>query len=101
MHRLSAAVIFCSLASACSSHSLQRSLKADGEACSIDAECVNARCLDDVCRMRCVQDADCNAAALMCSGGGCVPRTAPICGNGVVETGEQCDDHTAGCSTMC
>ena len=41
----------------------------------------------------------------ICSNGVCIPLEEPICGNNIVETGEQCDDgnllNNDGCSSIC
>ncbi len=65
--------------------------------CSGDQTCVNNTCVD---KDSCKSDSDCGSEQT-CSGGKCT-NTEPTCGNGTVETGEQCDDGnddgTDGCN---
>ncbi|MEQ9500380.1 MAG: DUF4215 domain-containing protein [Deltaproteobacteria bacterium] len=87
-----------------------------GCACSTSADCDRALvCTAGACAAppctavgcACASNADC-ATGLVCSAAGqCAtpPPPPPVCGNGVVESGEQCDDGNTtngdGCDDMC
>ncbi|MDQ7021727.1 MAG: DUF4215 domain-containing protein [Candidatus Dojkabacteria bacterium] len=65
-----------------------------GEPCSVDAQCPNGHsCLDGICTLD------------TCTAQTCTNGCPNSCGNGVLETGEQCDDgnntNGDGCSATC
>lgn len=55
---------------------------------------------------RCTRTDDCAAGERCNEDGYCVPMPTPVCGNGQVEKGEECDDgevnsHNGACTTSC
>src|SRR5262245_66239187 len=76
--------------------------------CAPDTACVAGRCIDPAAEAACrgvTDGSSCTTPRLLagvCSAGACVPAG---CGNGVVESGEVCDDGNAidgdGCSADC
>lgn len=87
-----------------------------------DANNVDTDACTNGCQMRCTQNLECPngllclgevcaecSSSLQCDNGFCVDgrcrQALPICGNGVVEAGEACDDangdDTDGCTTSC
>jgi cysteine-rich repeat protein len=67
--------------------------------CSEDTQCESNRCHRSVCDL-CRSALDC--PRMTCIAGQCV---SPSCGNGIVESGEECEDGNSidgdGCSAMC
>lgn len=86
-----------------------------GCACTSNSDCARPlACIAGVCDTpppctaigcACSSNADC-ATGLICDSGTCAtPPPPPVCGNGTVESGEQCDDGNTtngdGCDDMC
>ncbi len=103
--------VMCSPNSVCAGASCVGSSYSPERICDATGQCPVATplpcpdhlsCDGNGCRASCKVDTDC-AAGRVCATGDCVP---PVCGNGVMEPGEQCDHGQANgdqklCSAMC
>jgi cysteine-rich repeat protein/Cys-rich repeat protein len=75
--------------------------------CSADSDCTSGRCVHGSC-VACTSDRECRSDQ-RCAGGQCMDRTivatAVLCGNGILEPPEECDDSGTrdrdGCSSRC
>ncbi len=109
--------VMCPQGQSCQNGSCQpQSCSGVGCACSTSADCDRTLiCSAGVCDTpppctavgcACASNADC-AAGLVCTAAGtcATPPPTPVCGNGTVESGEQCDDGNTtngdGCDDMC
>ena len=77
-----------------------------GQPCKTMNDCgPHEACYEGVCRTSCVTDSYCDESKEHCEQGVCLPRTALDCGNGRVQSGEECDDGNRGdgdgCSSQC
>ncbi len=74
--------------------------RTDGAECTLDDQCASGVCRDGTCRP-CVEDGQCGGG--LCQDGRCTGGR--LCGNGVREGREECDDRNArdgdGCAADC
>ncbi len=65
----------------------------EGDLCTKASECsTNLVCHSGSCRRLCYTDRDCNIAFQYCSLGVCLLGRSVLCGDGIVDGGEACDD---------